>query len=580
MPHLDKYKIFDKLFEGVQVVDVHGRYIYVNEALAIQAKRTKAELTGSTMQVEYPGIEHTDIFAAVQQCHTQQMPQKLVTEFDFPDGSKGFFKLALEPVEEGVLILSFDITDIKTAELKIQKANEELELLLSARAAESLRQKKDIEEQQASMATISNFHKAILDNTTDAIVLIGADHKVLCFNTEIQKELFKYFHKNLETGDDYRDFVVEPNRELYLISFEHGMKGETILVENETIDADVAIWFQYKVNPVYDEAGNILGIALTATNIDERKRKEIALRESELKIKEQAEKIISSEKYYRTLIETSFDAVVLLDATGARLYQTPSTERIIGYTLEEVQAINGIELIHPDDREHDEKNFIELIQGPQKIAQQRHRIRHKDGHYIWIDATYRNLLDDETIGAIVLNYHEITDSVNARHQLDERVKELTTIYYVNEILTREWQSAEEILQQLADVLPSGWQYSEVCAAKISFDGQEFVTGNYQPSAFVQSEPILLEDGRNGCIEIVYTENRGQEYEGPFLKEERDLIKAVAKTITVHFNKTSQQKALAKSEANFRSSFEHAAIGMALSTLDCEYLINTEIVLPL
>jgi PAS domain S-box-containing protein len=127
--------------------------------------------------------------------------------------------------------------------------------------------------------------------------------------------------------------------------------------------------------------------------------------------------LASSEKYFRSLIEKSSDAIVLLDATGKVLYQSHSTGRITGYSLAEVQSLEGIELIHPDDRQEDFTMFSRLAQSPGAVESRTHRFRHKDGHYLWIEGTYTNLLNDEHIKAIVYNYHDITDRKRAEQEI-------------------------------------------------------------------------------------------------------------------------------------------------------------------
>ena len=157
------------------------------------------------------------------------------------------------------------------------------------------------------------------------------------------------------------------------------------------------------------------------------------------------------------------------------------------------------------------------------------------------------------------------DKDRATHLLNERIKELATIYMANNILLDENKSVDDVFNEIVNLLPPGWQYPNVCAGRIVFDGNEYTTLNYAPSPYKQDAPIKTQDGRIGFIEVVYTMEMPNETEGPFLKEERDLINALADIIEVYFNKKSHQDALVKSEANFRSSFEHAAIGMTLVT---------------
>lgn len=134
-------------------------------------------------------------------------------------------------------------------------------------------------------------------------------------------------------------------------------------------------------------------------------------------IAEQTKELADQEKYYRTIIHTSTDAIVLIDDTGKILYQTPSADRIVGYTLEEIKEIDIAELIHPDHRNFDNEAFLEFLTKPGGKLQTNHQIKHKDGHYIWIEGTYLNLLQDETIHAIVLTYSDITQR---KHMEDER----------------------------------------------------------------------------------------------------------------------------------------------------------------
>ncbi len=111
------------LKEGVQIVDFNWNYIYANDAVAWHGKIEKQALIGHTMMEIYPGIEHTDMFKVLSQCMTGRRSQQLENEFEYPDKSKRWFALNIEPIEEGILILSSDITDRHEAEAKIKKAN-------------------------------------------------------------------------------------------------------------------------------------------------------------------------------------------------------------------------------------------------------------------------------------------------------------------------------------------------------------------------------------------------------------------------------------------------------------------------
>ncbi|HEX8516282.1 MAG TPA: PAS domain S-box protein [Bacteroidia bacterium] len=121
------WRTLDKMMEGIQIIDSEWRYTYVNESIAKQGKNNRAEMLGRTMMEMYPGIENTHLFQVLRKCMTEKKPEFLENEFLHNDGSNGWFELSIQPVPEGLFILSIDITKRKNAETAIRKLNEELE---------------------------------------------------------------------------------------------------------------------------------------------------------------------------------------------------------------------------------------------------------------------------------------------------------------------------------------------------------------------------------------------------------------------------------------------------------------------
>lgn len=142
-----KYSVFDNLIEGVQIIDFDFRYVYVNESVAKQGKSTKDELLGYTMTEKYPGIENTEVYKSIQECMINRNYLNMINEFNFPDGSIGYFELRIQAIEEGVLILSFDITEQRRAEQIISDINAQLEKQVSHRTVELAEQKAVIQNQ-------------------------------------------------------------------------------------------------------------------------------------------------------------------------------------------------------------------------------------------------------------------------------------------------------------------------------------------------------------------------------------------------------------------------------------------------
>lgn len=147
----ERYQIFDNLIEGVQVLNHAFDYLYVNEAVARHAKLDRDELLGQNMVAKFPGIEKTEMFSLLSECMKTGKQQQMMNIFDFPDGSNGYFELRMEAVPEGVLVMSFDVTEVMQAKELLKNTNEILEKKIAERTSKIEAQKRVIEEQVRSL---------------------------------------------------------------------------------------------------------------------------------------------------------------------------------------------------------------------------------------------------------------------------------------------------------------------------------------------------------------------------------------------------------------------------------------------
>jgi putative nucleotidyltransferase with HDIG domain/PAS domain S-box-containing protein len=131
VPDLGRYSVLDGLLEGCQVLDPDWRYLYVNDAVVAQSRCTREALLGARMTDLFPGIDATPMFATLRRCMEQRQADRLENQFSYPDGSDAWFELRVEPVPEGVFVLSLDITARKAVE---HKAERQIERLRSLRA--------------------------------------------------------------------------------------------------------------------------------------------------------------------------------------------------------------------------------------------------------------------------------------------------------------------------------------------------------------------------------------------------------------------------------------------------------------
>jgi two-component system, cell cycle sensor histidine kinase and response regulator CckA len=112
----------DNLLEGVQIIGSDWTYLYLNATAAQHANRPAGELVGRTMMACYPGIERTAMFATLARVMSGREAERAVNEFTYPDGTKRWFELLVQPVPDGICVLSLDITERHVAELRLLQA--------------------------------------------------------------------------------------------------------------------------------------------------------------------------------------------------------------------------------------------------------------------------------------------------------------------------------------------------------------------------------------------------------------------------------------------------------------------------
>jgi PAS domain S-box-containing protein len=130
-------------------------------------------------------------------------------------------------------------------------------------------------------------------------------------------------------------------------------------------------------------------------------------------------------------------------------------------------------------------------------------------------------------------------------ELAERAKELNCLYGISELLEHENVSLDESLQGIVNLIPPAWQYPEITCAKIILDDREFTTENYAEPVTKQSAHIIVHGGISGALEVGYLERRPDIDGGPFLKEERLLIKAIAERLGRIIERIRSEEALRK-----------------------------------
>jgi PAS domain S-box-containing protein len=275
------------------------------------------------------------------------------------------------------------------------------------------------------------YLEAILEHANESIILLNMDYKVIGFNHIARQRLLINSQRELFQGADFRDFLypgVEYVFDNLFIGAINGKLEEAEVYTRSNSGAD--IWIRTRLFPVYSNNGELLGIALFALNITDRKIAEIDLRESEEK--------------FRKILEAAPTPIIILNNKLQIKLINHQTEEVFGYLPEEILDLN-IDLIIPKLSDYlYSKNFINLKENlPLKITGENpFKGLIKDGNELSLEISL-NTFTMKSEAFYILLIKDVTEQVRAE------LKILNQYHTLQKIAA---QQSHEVRRPVASIL--------------------------------------------------------------------------------------------------------------------------------
>lgn len=129
-----------------------------------------------------------------------------------------------------------------------------------------------------------------------------------------------------------------------------------------------------------------------------------------------------------------------------------------------------------------------------------------------------------------------------QRELGERVKELAALHGTARILQGIDRPVDELMAEVVALLPPAWQFPAETAARIDYGDRSWRTPGYAPTPWSLSRTFRTRFGAGG-LSVVYLAEHAPAHEGPFLREERDLIDSLAEMLRAYFEHLGADRAL-------------------------------------
>ncbi len=145
--------------------------------------------------------------------------------------------------------------------------------------------------------------------------------------------------------------------------------------------------------------------------------------------------------------------------------------------------------------------------------------------------------------------NEKRESVN--HALRERVKELSCLYGLSNLVEKSGTSLHVIFNGLVRLLPPAWQYPDITCARLTIEKRIYKTQNFAETVWKQSTDIIFHGKVIGKLEVFYLREKPEEVYGPFLIEEKNLLNIICERLGKIIERKRAEKDLKKSEVLLR-----------------------------
>jgi PAS domain S-box-containing protein len=272
---------------------------------------------------------------------------------------------------------------------------------------------RDVTEQrrtQQELETERRLTAQAVDTLEDLFYVLDTDGTLQRWNSQVT-EVTGYSEAEL-AGRPAVELFPDDERRLIADAIERTLSGEvdTTSGDDIAVEADLRasdgrrIPYEFTGTRLTDEDGNTTGLVGIGRDLTERKQRE---------------------RRFRALVKESTDIISIIDADGRFQYQSPSVERILGYSPEETVGETVWEYIHPDDRERVIEQFEGWIDEPDETTlTAEYRARHADGSWRWMDAVVNDQRDSQAVEGYVVNSRDVTH----HREREERLAALKTQY--------------------------------------------------------------------------------------------------------------------------------------------------------
>lgn len=248
----------------------------------------------------------------------------------------------------------------------------------------------------------------LLNNTRESFIILDQQLRVSSYNKAAQEHSVYFLKGELQSGLSFFDLLPTQELDNYIDILDKVLVGHEMEQDTWTNDeVGNAHIFHHTYRPL--RTSTFEGVFITSTNITEKRLATLALKENE--------------ERFKSIIEYSFDAVVIITLDADILYASPSIEHMLGFNPDELTGRNSFEFIHPDDAAGVHRKLVSIIQGKEETYIDYRSIT-KSGGYTWVEAKGKNMTDNPHIRGVLVSLRDVSERKRMLNEQTELANEL------------------------------------------------------------------------------------------------------------------------------------------------------------
>ena len=375
-------RTLDNMVTGCMVLDFNWEYKYVNKAAAEQAFQKPENLIGKTMLEMYSGVEKSNVFLAYKKCMDERIPLEFEEKYVFINGEVKWFEFKVDPVEEGIFVITMDITERKIVEEKIK--NNQVLLYEAQR-----------------IAKIGTWDLDIINDT-----LYWSNELFRIFELPPDSGIFTSTFKNYVHKDDVE--------ELYK-TFANCIINKTILdvtFRIQLLDNKIK-YLHDRAEIIFNEYNEPIRVVGTIQDITKEKQAEVLLQQNEHK--------------YQQVIENINDGLMIINLNANIIFTNNKFLEMFGLEKSDVNKLHIDDIISPEYREKLSELRKKRFAG-EKVADFFEYIGLcKDGTKRWFEVRVTNTYENNNIIGSQSIIRDINIRKEAEYKLESQNFELKKI---------------------------------------------------------------------------------------------------------------------------------------------------------